>query len=117
MKCPICGRPTRIVKTETRTDGSAVHVRLCTSLTSFAHPNAYFETIELLASAVGEMGAARIAAGMDRAKRGLRTRAEIALRRERIEAMLRRGLKPERIAAVEKVTGARVRQIRAELSD
>lgn len=117
MNCPTCGRPTRLLRTEQISVGAARSVRLCTAPTSHAHPHAEFETVEVLAAVMSGFGPARIEHELRRARRGIARRDEQQRRRKKVEQFLGRGLTPSQVARAAGITEARVRQIRAELSN
>jgi uroporphyrinogen-III synthase len=114
MLCPICGRPTRLLRTEPLEVGAVRHVRLCTIPTSLAHPHVEFETVEVLAATLSGMGAAALARELHRARKGLRRRVETETIRRKTLKLLAAGKRTAHVARAVGITEARVRQIRAE---
>jgi hypothetical protein len=114
MLCPICGRPTRVVRTEQVSAGMTRTTRLCTVPTTHAHPGVEFETFEVLAGAARAVGVSRLQAAVEKLQRGRERRDLAAERKAHVKRLLARGMSTRATARKVGIAQARVRAIRDE---
>lgn len=113
MKCPVCGRPTRVLAVEHLANGCTRVRRVCTIPTRAAHGEDEFDTYEVPAAFVAAMGRARFEKLARSVQRGVTARQTARARREAVRRL--DWARASHIAAHLGITEARVRQIRSEL--
>lgn len=116
MKCPICGRPTKIVASDPLARNGVRHTRVCTAPPIAQHPESMFNTVELLETIVKNFGNAKLVGEMERAQRGFERRAKSLDIHVRVGELLRAGKAIKEIAYDVGVSRTRVAQIARELT-
>jgi DNA-directed RNA polymerase sigma subunit (sigma70/sigma32) len=110
MKCPVCGRPTRVLEAEPFGGIGQRVSRQCTAPTSHAHDGAVFTMYEVPETAARAIGMSRLHSAMQVAMRGIEQRRVAVERRRQALVLMRRGKSVSQVARDLGVTGARVRQ-------
>jgi DNA-binding NarL/FixJ family response regulator len=118
MNCPTCGRTSRVLARTELPNGIVAIVRQCAGgglISRPLHHGARFETYEVPAAVVHTLGPNKLAAVLNKSKRGDKRRALADERKAAVQKLLGKNLTNRAMAKQLKCCEARVRAIRKEL--